>query len=72
VEIHSAEHGVVANVAGPPTRHVPALARCVRDALAGLNLPPFEGDRPDVLIAFDLAFGMPALGMPAQRRPARR
>jgi hypothetical protein len=70
VEVHPTEHGVSATVQGPPTHRVATLGTCVRDALSGLNLPPYEGDRPDVLVAFDLAFGMPALGVPA-RRPHR-
>jgi hypothetical protein len=63
VRVHPTDGGFEVEQVGPPVRRDRALGACFRDALSGLQIPPYEGDRPDVSVAFDLAVGMPAVGV---------
>jgi hypothetical protein len=61
VEISETASGLEVRVSGAPVTRDAALGQCVRRALQRVVMPPHEEETPPTSIAFDLAFGMPAI-----------
>ncbi|MEI8258367.1 MAG: hypothetical protein WCJ30_22045, partial [Deltaproteobacteria bacterium] len=73
VNIAEREHGTDAGFVDSPVLRDRTLTQCLSHALSGITLPPYNAERPETSIAFDLVFMLPAVGTPrAPRRVARR
>ena len=71
VEISERGRGLEVRLAGAPITRDPTLAECVRRAVSHVVLPPHEDEPPATSVAFDLAFGMPAIVAVARPRAQR-
>lgn len=63
VSLVQGDGGRAVRLQGPALARIAPLRECVERAAARIVLPPFEGEPPDVLASFDLAFDMPPLSV---------